>query len=293
MKKSTKTILFSSLIVLILVLSGIYLFRTNMVVLNPKGTIGNAQKDLLWISTLLMLIVVLPVFVMTIFIVWRYRADKPKGKYEPNWNHSTLAEIVWWGVPFVIVVILSYLNWVACYDLDPFKPMKSDKKPIEIQVVALQWRWLFIYPEENIATINFIQFPKDTPIHFVITADAPMNSFWIPELGGQIVAMPAMKTELYLDAHEIGDYRGVSANISGEGFASMVFNARASSEEDYKIWLDTVRRSSQALTLKKYKELSKPIQNSQVMYFAPVDKGLFDQIVQMGMMPDKEVSNAK
>src|SRR3990167_9684337 len=159
MGKWIKFFLGTALFVAIAVLSVWYFSRVDLMVLNPSGLIGVKQRDLLWICTILMLIVVIPVFILTGVIVWRYRAGKSKGKYDPEWNHSTIAEIIWWGVPFIIVVILGALNWVASYDLDPYKPIASDKKAIKIQVVALDWKWLFIYPDEGIATVNFIQFP--------------------------------------------------------------------------------------------------------------------------------------
>ena len=130
---------------------------------------------------------------LTFIFSWKYRSDNTKAKYDPDLVDNRLAEYLWWGIPFVFTVIVGVLTWVKTYQLDPYKPLEHDKKPMTIQVVALQWKWLFIYPEEKIASVNFLQFPKDVPIHFEITADAPMNSFWIPHLGGQIYAMPKMR----------------------------------------------------------------------------------------------------
>lgn len=288
MNKKFRHLLFALLLLVILVLGTIFTLRTEMIVLTPKGLIGIEQRNLLVIATLLMLIVVIPVFALTFWIVWRYREGNKKATYSPDWGHSTLAEIIWWGVPCVIIVILSVLNWVSCYTLDPYRPIQSNKKALTIQVIALNWKWLFIYPEQNIATVNFIQFPEKTPIHFEITADAPMNSFWIPELGGQIFAMPGMKTALYLIADTKGTYRGVSANLSGTGFSGMTFMAKASSEGDFQNWVREVRNSNEALNMKTYNLLVEPSQNNPVSYYVLKDPVLFDWIVMKDMMPPKK-----
>jgi cytochrome o ubiquinol oxidase subunit 2 len=202
-------------------------------VLMPKGIIALKQRDLLLFVQVVMLFVIIPVYFLTFVFSWKYRAQNTKAKYTPEWDESPLAEYIWWGVPCFFTLIIVILTWVRTYQLDPFKPIPSDQKPLTIQAVALQWKWLFLYPEEKIATVNFIQFPEQVPIHFEITADAPMNSLWIPQLAGQIYAMPAMKTELNLIADQKGDFRGSSANLSGVGFAGMHFVARASSQEEY------------------------------------------------------------
>lgn len=291
-KKGFRIFLGVLLGVIIIVLAGLYLSQRDIVVLNPKGWIGMKQRDLFWVSTALMLIVVIPVFVLTIWAVWKYRAGHDKQKYDPEWNHSTVAEIVWWGIPFIIIIILSVLNWIACYELDPFKPIASNKKTLTIQVVALEWKWLFIYPDQKIATVNFIQIPVDTPVQFVITADAPMNSFWIPQLGGQIFAMPAMRTELYLIANEKGDYRGVSANLSGKGFSGMTFTVRAGSDEEFDGWIKEVQNSTEALNLESYKILAKPSENNPFAFYKLEYETLFDWILMKDMMPQGERTHA-
>ena len=283
MGKWIKFFLGTALFVAIAVLSVWYFSRVDLMVLNPSGLIGVKQRDLLWICTILMLIVVIPVFILTGVIVWRYRAGKSKGKYDPEWNHSTIAEIIWWGVPFIIVVILGALNWVASYDLDPYKPIASDKKAIKIQVVALDWKWLFIYPDEGIATVNFIQFPVGTPLDFDITADAPMNSFWIPALGGQIFAMPGMRTKLSLIADKAGDFMGLSANLSGKGFAGMRFTARAGSEEEYKKWLLEVKSKGTRLDVESYKKLALPSEYNPVAYYRLAYSDLFNWVLMREM----------
>ncbi|MBS0628039.1 MAG: ubiquinol oxidase subunit II, partial [Verrucomicrobia bacterium] len=232
----------------------------SLVILDPSGWIASQEKDLMIITSALMLIVVVPVCILTVVIAWKYRSGNTKAKYTPDWHESTLAEVIWWGVPFVIITVLSILTWKGSHDLDPFKPLDSPKKPIEVQVVALQWKWLFIYPEYHIASVNELHIPENTPIHFCITADAPMNSFWIPKMGGQIYAMPGMKTELNLIADEIGIFRGSSANLSGTGFAGMVFSAISESEEDFQKWTQSSKEN--ILDLDTYKALTKPSENN-------------------------------
>lgn len=254
-------------------------------VLFPTGFIAIKERNLLLVIQALMLLIIIPVYILTFVFSWKYSAQNPKGTYDPDLVDNTIAEYVWWGVPFVMTLIVSILTWVRTHELDPFKRIQSDKKELIIQAVALQWKWLFIYPEEKIATINFIQVPKETPIHFEITADAPMNSLWIPDLGGQIYAMPRMKTELYLIANEVGDFRGSSANISGEGFAEMHFMTRASSEEDYHQWLESAQQSSKSLNFETYHQLAAPSRNNSVEIFQLVDVTLFDQIINQYMHP--------
>ncbi|MBX9923970.1 MAG: ubiquinol oxidase subunit II [Rhabdochlamydiaceae bacterium] len=274
----------------VLTLSILYLCRTPMAVLNPQGEIGVKEKDLILICTWLMLIVVIPVLIMTVVFAWKYRASNKKAKYDPKWDNSVTAELVWWSFPFIIVIILSVITWKSCHDLDPFKPIVNKGKAMEVQVVALQWKWLFIYPEEKIATINWVQFPKGVPVHFKITADAPMNSFWIPQLGGQIYAMPGMSAELYLVADEYGNFRGSSSNLSGEGFAGMIFSAVSCTPEEFKKWVDEAKSSSLRLNGKEYEKLVEPSQNSPVSLYVLETPDLYDRILMKYMEGSKVCS---
>lgn len=273
------------LIILIMQPLEIFHFRDYIAVLFPKGTIAVEQRNLLLIIQALMLLIIIPVYILTFIFSWKYSAHNPKGEYDPDLVDNTIAEYIWWGVPLVMTLIVSILTWIKTEQLDPYKPIESDNKPLTIQVVALQWKWLFIYPEEGIATVNFVQIPKDTPIHFKITADAPMNSFWIPELGGQIYAMPRMQTELFLIAKETGDFRGSSANLSGEGFAGMNFVTRSSSEEEYQKWIEQAKQSSNDLDFSSYGVLAAPSKNNPVEIFRLKDGTLFHQIIAQYMHP--------
>lgn len=255
------------------------IYGKDIPVLDPQGTIAGKQRDLIVIATLLMLIVVIPVYILTFAIAWRYRAGNKKAKYSPDLAGNRWAETVWWGIPMVIIAILAGITWTSSHELDPFKPIESDKKAITVQVVALQWKWLFIYPEQDIASLNFVQFPVDTPVNFEITSDAPMNSFWIPSLGGQIYAMSGMTTKLHLMATSTGNFPGSSANISGKGFSDMKFIAKASSDEDFKNWVQLVKQSRNTLTKYEYTKLAKPGKNSSPIYYSSVEKNLYDSVI--------------
>jgi cytochrome o ubiquinol oxidase subunit II len=266
----------------------IYTFHEQISILFPKGIIGFEERDLLFVIQVIMLFVIIPVYILTFIFSWIFRANNPKAKYDPDLVDNRIAEYIWWGIPCILTLLIAVLTLVKTYHLDPFKPIKSQKKPMTIQVVALQWKWLFIYPEEKIAIMNFLQFPKDIPIHFEITADAPMNSFWIPQLGGQIYAMPKMKSELNLIAEKTGDFRGSSANLSGEGFAGMHFIARATPEEDYHQWLESAKQSSNFLDFEEYNKLAAPSKDNPVTIYQLKEENLFNQIIMKYMHPQEQ-----
>lgn len=260
-------------------------FSSKIAMLNPKGLIGIRELEIIATSTWLMLIVVIPVFILTFIIAWRYReGNQHKAEYDPNWNHSWIIETIWWGFPLAIILVLSVIAWNSSHELDPYRPLDSEVKPLKIQVVSLQWKWLFIYPEQQIATVNFFQFPEKTPINFEISANSPMNSFWIPQLGGQIYSMPGMATKLHLIADEPGEFYGLSANISGAGFAGMNFIAKASSNEDFKKWVESVKQTAPPFGLEEYKKLAKPSEYDPISTHVLQKEGLFDWIVMEPMM---------
>ncbi len=264
----------------------IYGFRDYIDVLFPQGMIAWRQLHLLLLMQGIMLAVVLPIFAMTYYLTWKYSATR-KGTYDPDFNDSWVAEIVWWGLPCIIVGALSFVTWYETHALDPYKPIESDKETVNIQAVALQWNWLFIYPDEGIATLNHLHIPTGRPIHFQLTADAPMNSLWIPALGGQIYAMPKMRTELYLIADEPGEYRGVSANISGKGFSDMWFMTRGTSEEEYQKWVADVKSETKKLDWSKYEQIAKPTLRIDETSYQLADDKLFDKIIDKFMHPQK------
>lgn len=259
--------------------------------LNPKGLIAADEKHLMLIAVFLMLTIVIPVIILSFIFAWRYRAGNTQAEYQPNWSHSTLIEVICWSVPCVIVAILGVLTWTSTYRLDPYKSLISDKQPIIIQAISLEWRWLFIYPDYGIATINFVQFPVDTPVRFLITSEGPMNSLQIPQLAGQIYAMAGMQTKLNLIANSLGEYRGVSANFTGEGFSDMQFNVRVSSQKEFYQWVNQAKQSSEKLSLKMYSELMKQNRNNSVRYFSLLDKNIFETAIMKSMMPMPKSTN--
>lgn len=251
---------------------------SHFVLLFPSGTVALAERGLMFQATLFMLIVAVPVFGLIFFFAWHYRAGNTKAKYTPDWAHSNLEELIWWAIPFEIILILGALTWSSTHELDPRRPL-SDVPPIVIEAVALDWKWLFIYPEERIATVNYVAMPEDRPVLFKITADAPMNSFWIPALGGQIYAMTGMVNELNLVANEPGKYDGRSANYSGEGFAKMKFVAEAMPEQEFEQWLAESHRYARALDESSYETVREPGTLDEPAYYGFVQAGLFDTIV--------------
>ena len=251
----------------------------NMVLFDPKGQIGVDEKSLIITCTLLMLLVVVPVIVMTLAFAWKYRASNTKATYMPDWAHSTRIEVVVWLVPCIIIAILGWLTWESTHKLDPYRPLDSDVKPITIQAVSLDWKWLFIYPEQGIATVNEIAFPKDTPVNFQITSDTVMNSFFIPQLGSQIYSMTGMLTKLHLIANEEGVFDGISANYSGGGFSGMRFKAIATSEQGFQDWVAKVKTAQAGLTEEGFPELAKPSENVPATYFSSVTPDLFQHIL--------------
>ncbi len=288
MDKKLKLGLFSLVFFGIVAISLLIFFSDGVIILNPKGIVGQKERDLLLLSTYIMLFVVIPVFLLTFFIAWKYRVSNKGAEYKPEWDNSHLAEAIWWGFPLLIIVILSVITWRSCHELDPFKPLQSDQKPLHIQVVALEWKWLFIYPEQNVASVNDLRFPVGVPLNFEITADAPMNSFWIPELGGQIYAMSGMRSKLHLMANEPGEFRGFSANISGKGFAGMTFMAKGTSDDEFERWVQTAQ-SSPSLGKNEYRELAAPSEYVPPATYSLGESKLFDEIIMKYMMPQKEM----
>jgi cytochrome o ubiquinol oxidase subunit II len=279
MSKKYKLALVAGLGILALAAVIIFFKSHDFAVLSPAGPIGAQQRDLILIATLLAVLVIVPVFILTFFIAWKYRESNKSAKYSPDWDHNLALESAWWLIPSLIIVVLSVITWNSSHQLDPFKPIASQKPPMTIQVVALQWKWLFIYPQQSIATVNYVQFPVNTPVRFEITADAPMNSFWIPKLGGQIYAMSGMSTELNLEATETGNFRGSSANLSGRGFSGMNFTAKSTSEAQFEKWMQSAYRSPNFLSMDEYNRLARPTENSPKATYSATQDGLYDKVV--------------
>ncbi|WP_265449235.1 ubiquinol oxidase subunit II, partial [Aeromonas salmonicida] len=229
---------------LLLIASASLLTGCDMALMNPKGQIGLEQKSLILTALGLMLIVVIPVIIMAVVFARKYRASNTDAKYTPDWSHSNKIEAVVWTVPVIIVVILATITWKTSHELDPYKPLDSEVKPILVDVISLDWKWLFVYPELGIASVNELAFPVNTPVNFRVTSDTVMNSFFIPKLGGQIYAMAGMQTKLHLIANEAGKYDGISSSYSGAGFSGMKFKAIATQDQaGFDAWVAKVKQS--------------------------------------------------
>jgi cytochrome o ubiquinol oxidase subunit 2 len=273
------------------VVAGAILFfqGVDVAVLNPQGEIADQQRAILIFASALSLIVVVPVYTLLAVFAWRYRATNKKAKYRPEWASNKLLESIWWGIPCVLILILAIVAWRTSHELDPYRPLESDTRPLEVQVVAMQWKWLFIYPEQQVASVNLLQVPEKTPINLTLTSDAPMNAFWVPSLGSQVYAMSGMSSKLHLIADNTGDYHGSSANISGEGFSDMAFTVRASSRDDFDNWVQATKASSGGLTMSSYEELARPGTIKQPVTYMLGDDGLYDKIIMKYMMPPAEM----
>jgi cytochrome o ubiquinol oxidase subunit 2 len=251
----------------------------NMAILDPKGQVGIDEKNLIVVSTLLMLIVVVPVIFLTLYFAWKYRASNTEATYTPNWSYSHRVEAVVWGIPCAIILVLGVITWKTTHELDPYRPLDTAVKPMTIEVVALDWKWLFIYPDQHIATVNEIAFPTDVPVNFKITSDSVMNAFFIPALGTQIYAMAGMQTQVNLIANHPGVYEGLSANFSGAGFPDMQFKAHATTKAEFDAWVAKAQASTNKLGLDNYNELAKPSEKNPVKYFSGVEPVLYAAIL--------------
>ncbi len=257
-----------------------YTFSLGM--LNPKGLVTYHERKLFFDTLALMLIVVIPVIIMSFAFVYHYQVSHKVRDYKPNWSHSYFLEVIWWTIPCVIIVVLAILTWKKTHELDPYTrlPGYQDKPPMLIQAIALPWKWLFIYPEQNIATVNFLQIPIDQQVEFWITADnVAMSAFFIPQLGSQIFAMAGMRTRLHLIAEEIGTYNGLNTQYNGAGFSDMHFTVNVVQAEEMQTWIKQVKQSALSLSDANYDNLLKPSIGDSPQYFSSVEPELFDNVI--------------
>lgn len=260
--------------------------------LAPAGPIAAQQKTLILTVVGLLLGLALPTLAVFFTVAWKYRAGNPNAKKYKQKKHKLWHEIFLWVLPMSIIAVLAVINWQSAHAIDPYKPLTatasdgSAVQPLTIEVVALNWKWLFIYPEQHIATVNFIQFPVNTPLNFVMTADAPMNSFWIPQLGGQMGVMAGMETHLHLMATRPGDFAGSEIEINGPGYAGMRFTARASSRADFDAWVASLKNATTTdltLTQAVYDDLTMPTENNPPAFYNSVAPTLFEDIMKKYM----------
>jgi len=248
-------------------------------VLDPKGPVAAAERLIMLNSTGIMLAIVIPTILATLGTAFWFRASNTRARYMPDFAYSGRLELLIWSIPIMTVILVGGVTWIGSYDLDPPKPIASAEKPIRVQVVALDWKWLFIYPEQGIATVNQLTIPVSTPIRFELTSSGVMNSFLVPQLGGQIYTMAGMVTQLYLQADYVGTYRGMSANYSGAGFSDMYFNVNAVPAEKFAQWVVATRDSGSVLDAQSYAALAKPSQAVAPFSYRAVAPDLFKSIL--------------
>jgi cytochrome o ubiquinol oxidase subunit 2 len=273
-----------------------------MVVLHPAGAVAAQQGHLIVVSTVLMLLVIVPVIALTLLFAWRYRKSNTRATYAPDWDHSTQLELVIWAVPLLIIIALGAVTWISTHTLDPYRPLErldatrpvaAGAQPLTVEVVALDWKWLFIYPQQGIAVVNELAAPVDVPITFKITASSVMNSFFIPALAGQIYAMPGMQTELHAVINRPGDYDGFSANYSGAGFSDMRFKFHGMSAGDFDRWVQAAKASGRTLDRDGYQQLQQPSEQDPVRRYANVAAGLFDAVVDRSVTSNNATPGAR
>ena len=247
-------------------------------VLDPHGPVGKAERIILYDSTAIMLAVVIPVILLTLLFAWWFRAKNKQARYRPDWEYSGRIEMIIWSIPALIVLFLGGIAWTGSHDLDPPRPLESTTAPLDIEVISLDWRWLFIYPHEGIASLNRLVVPAGVPLRFRLTSTTVMNSFFVPQLGSQIYAMPNMVTRLNLLADAPGTFEGLSAMFSGDGFSDMRFDVVSTDKEAFKDWVNTTKTQGGVLDANSFEELSKPAKVDGAHTYAEVSEGLFERI---------------
>ena len=266
----------------------------NTVVMNPAGDVAVQQSGLILWSTVLMLLIILPVMILTVVFAWRYREGNGDATYEPDWDHSTGLELIIWALPLLIIIALGALTWVGTHTLDPFrplsrtapgKPVTAADRPLEVQVVSLDWKWLFIYPEQGVATVNELVVPVDRPVRFRMTSSSVMNTLWVPAMAGMIYTMPGMETVLHGVLNRPGAFEGRSANYSGAGFSGMHFLTHSVTPARFEQWAAGVRRQPLKLDAATYLKLERPSEKVRPIGFGSIDPGLFNRVVGMCVKP--------
>jgi len=266
----------------------------NTVVMRPAGDVAVQQSSLILWSTVLMLLIIVPVMALTVVFAWRYREGNAEASYEPDWDHSTGLELVIWAAPLLIIIALGALTWVGTHTLDPYrplariapgKPVAGNARPLEVQVVALDWKWLFIYPEQGVATVNELVVPVDRPVKFTMTSSSVMNALWVPAMAGMIYTMPGMETVLHGVLNRTGKFEGRSGNYSGAGFSHMTFWTHSVAPARFDQWVAGVKRNRWRLDNATYLKLARPSEKVRPIGFGAVDAGLFHRVVAMCVEP--------
>jgi cytochrome o ubiquinol oxidase subunit 2 len=260
----------------------------NRGILDPVGPVAAAEKQILINSTAIMLAIIIPTMIATVAFAWWFRRGNKKAVYRPDWEYSGAIELVVWGIPALTIMLLGGIAWIGSHDLEPSKPLKSDKPALNVEVVSLDWKWLFIYPDQGVATVNQLVVPAGTPVSFKLTSATVWNVFFVPQMGTMIYTMPRMATRLNLQADRQGTFGGLSAHFSGDGFPGMEFKVQSLPPDQFAMWAQGARGQGQALDARAYAELSKPSSYVKPMTYGAVAPGLFNAIV-AGKVPPSPV----
>ena len=254
-------------------------------VLDPQGPVGIAEKTILLDSLAIMLAIVVPTIAATLGFAWWYRSSNTRARYLPDWAYSGQLELIVWAIPLLTITLLGGVAWVGAHQLDPYAPLPSKRPPLNVQVVSLDWKWLFIYPDQHIASVNHLVIPADLPVHFSLTSASVMNAFFIPQLGSMIYTMNGMTTQLNLNADHPGTYYGQSSHYSGDGFSDMHFEVQALPADQFSAWAETTRNNGPTLTAESYADLAKQSMKVAPFTYRAVDPDLFQKIVAQALPP--------
>jgi cytochrome o ubiquinol oxidase subunit II len=265
--------------------ASLFLGGCDWAVLDPKGPIADGNATLLVDSVAIMLVIVVPTIVATLAAAWWYRSSNTRARYLPDFEYSGALELIVWAIPLLTIMLLGGVTWIGAHDLDPAKPLVSKEEPLNVQVVSLDWKWLFIYPDQHVASVNRLVIPAGTPVHFTLTSGSVMTAFFVPQLGSMIYTMNKMATQLHLAADEPGAFRGLATQISGDGFADMHFEVVAKSAPEFYDWLGQVRGAGEDLTSQRYIELSKQSVLPEPIAFKTVEEGLFEKVLDQTLPP--------
>ncbi len=258
----------------------------NRGILEPVGPVGSAEKQILINSTAIMLAIIIPTMIATVAFAWWFRRGNTKAQYRPDWEYSGAIEMVVWAIPALTIMLLGGIAWIGSHDLEPSKPLKSANPPLKVDVVSLDWKWLFIYPDQGVATVNQLVVPAGTPVSFRLTSATVWNSFFVPQFGTMIYTMPRMTTRLNLQADRPGVYNGLSSHFSGDGFPGMQFQVQALPPDQFAMWAQGAHGSQLKLDGPGYAELSKPSSYVKPTTYGAVAPGLFDAIVANRALPN-------
>lgn len=280
----------------VLLLPLLLLGGCNLVLLHPSGDVARQQSDIMITTTIIIALIIVPVLIAIGVVAWRYRASNKRAKYDPHWDHSPQLELWVWAGPLLIIIAVGAVSWLGTHQTDPYRaldriapgrPVPADVKPLEVDVISLRWKWLFMYPQYGIATVNEMAAPVDRPIKFKLTGDTMMDSFFVPALVGQVYTMPGMQTILHGVINKPGEYQGFSANYSGEGFTDMRFTFHGMDTHDFDAWVARVRAAGGDLDLATYDQLRKPSRAAPVQYFGSFDADLFERVLNLCAVPGR------